>query len=76
MVRRFAALFLKLWLTFARRYGAQVEDFLEVHLKTLGLLQGDATKALQTRGVTRRAAAGRLTIELWYECSRNTFWVD
>ena len=42
------------------RYGPKVEEFLEVYLKTPGLLQADVTKALLARGSARRAAAERL----------------
>jgi len=61
-VRRLSAVFLKLLFTLARRYGAQVEDFLKVYLRTPGLPQEDVTKALLARGAARRAAAEKLMV--------------
>ncbi|KAF9646163.1 hypothetical protein BDM02DRAFT_296674 [Thelephora ganbajun] len=47
----------------AGQYGIQVEDFLEVYLKTPGLPQEDVMKALLARGAARRAAAERLMVK-------------
>lgn len=46
-----------------RRYGAKVEDFLEVYLNTPGLPQEDVTRALLARGAARRAAAEMLMVK-------------
>jgi hypothetical protein len=62
-VRRFAALFSRGFNSLSRRYGAKVEDFLEVYLKTPGLPQEDVTRALLARSTARRAAAERLMVK-------------
>ena len=62
-MRRFAALFSRAFNSLSRRYGARVEDFLEVYLKTPGLPQEDMTRALLARSTARRAAAERLMVK-------------
>lgn len=43
-----------------RRYGAQVENYLEVYLKTPGLSKSEITKALLARGTARKRGGEKL----------------
>ena len=45
---------------FARRYGEEVENYLEVYLRTPGLDKKDVARALLARGNARKTAGDRL----------------
>ena len=45
------------------RYGAEVENYLEVYMKTPNLPKKDMAKALLARGNARKAAGDRLLVK-------------
>jgi hypothetical protein len=45
------------------RYGAEVENFMEVYLRTPNLPKHDLTRALLARGSARKAAGEKLLVK-------------
>ena len=64
VVTTFALLFwIQIYFVFLFRYGAEVENYLEVYLRTPGLSKSDVTRALLARGSARKQGGESLLVK-------------
>ena len=54
---------INIYFVFLFRYGAEVENYLEVYLRTPGLSKSDVTRALLARGSARKQGGESLLVK-------------
>jgi hypothetical protein len=57
------AIWIQVYFVYLFRYGAEVENYLEVYLKTPGLSKSDVTRALLARGTARKQGGESLLVK-------------